>query len=292
MGFIRANTLPLLAEANRSPFNGKVLFLGSPDIYFDLGHFQRMARQAKFSLKQNIPVKLSPKPHFAAKGYLSGETVFKMLGFESLSVLDCSSFEGADRIFDLNQPDLPKEWESTFDVIIDHGTLEHVFHLPNALHHIFKLLKPGGRAITSSPSSNFFDHGFYMLQPTLFLDFYTANRWKIESLQVVQFSVDQENERAPCVYTDYKPGLYDAIGYGKMDVNQKLYTTFCVASKSSESTGDRIPEQGYYRRLSDWKPPQDAIQNQPVADEAAGGRPRAGLIGRVKGFLKRSIKSE
>jgi len=267
MGFIRANMLPILKESKRLPFSGHLLLLGQADIYFDHSHLLRMANISHVTLDMSVQAVLSPKPEFAAKRYLSGEVVFKMLGFDQISVLDYSDFEGANIIFDMNSENPPDGCVGQFDVLIDHGTLEHVFHLPNALNNIHRLLKVGGRVITSSPSTNFFDHGFYMLQPTLFVDFYTANDWKIESIQVVQFTANQETD--PCFFTDYEPGLFDSVGYGRMD--GKLYATICVATKTPNSSGAKIPQQGYYRRLENWSTSggENKTDPTPIAETSA-----------------------
>jgi len=248
MGFIRANMIPLLKEGGRRPFGGKLLLLGQGDIYFDLPHLRRMAKIADFTLDESIPVRPSHIDIFAQKGYPHGETVFRMLGFSSVSVLDYSGFEGADVIFDLNNPDLPLSLCEQFDMIIDHGTLEHVFHLPNALNNVFRMLKPGGRVMFSSPSGNFFDHGFYMFQPTLFSDWLTANNWEIGSIQIAQFTPNQETE--PAFFLDYEPGIFDTLSYGRMD--NKLYSTITIAKKTELSTGDCIPIQGAYAKLPGW----------------------------------------
>lgn len=281
MGFIRGNMIPILKESKRQPFTGHVLFLGHPDIYFDYQHLLRMAKIARVSLDMSVPIKPSPKPDFAAKQYLAGDTVFKMLGFEQISVLDYSDFEGANIVFDLNSTELPSELIGKFDVVVDHGTLEHVFHLPNALSNIHRLLKTGGRAITSSPSTNFLDHGFYMFQPTLFVDYYAANNWVVESIQVVQFTHNQETE--PCFFADYEPGLFDSVGYGKMD--NKLYSTICVATKTIDSTSSKIPQQGWYKRLANWKPSESAINADCVPIAESSGEPMSGLGDRVRKFF-------
>jgi hypothetical protein len=250
MGFIRANMIPILKEHKRRPFSGKLLLLGQGDIYFSDNDYKQMAQMIGVSLNSSVAPGLSYKADFAAKGYLDTQSVFKRLGFSEVLALDYSDFEGADIIHDLNSPDILEELKQHFDVVIDHGTLEHIFHFPNALNAVFQFLKVGGRAITSSPSSGFFDHGFYMFQPTLFLDFYTANNWEIASAQVVQFSLNQETE--PCFFTDYYPGQFDSVGYGKMDKN--LYSTICIATKMEQSTGTTIPQQGWYSRQVFWKP--------------------------------------
>ena len=132
-------------------------------------------------------------------------------------------------------------------MVIDHGTLEHMFHLPNALNNICGLLKLNGRAMFISPSGNYFDHGFYMLQPTLFLDWLT-NKWEIQSIQVAQLTPNQETE--PCFFAEYEPGLFSSVSYGKMD--NKLYLTVSNATKLAETTGNKVPQQGVYASSTSW----------------------------------------
>jgi hypothetical protein len=108
--------------------------------------------------------------------------------------------------------------------------------MPNVPNNTSGLLKVGG-AIFSALSGNFFDHGFYMLQPTLFSDWLTANGRRIESIQVAQLTPNQEIE--PCFFADYEPRIFDSVSYEKLD--NKLYSTICVATKTSSSTGDLFP---------------------------------------------------
>jgi hypothetical protein len=248
VGFIHANMLPILKEHKQRPFSGQLLLLGQADIYFGSDKLMLMAKLAGVQLDLSIPDKLSHIPSFAQKKYLGGETLFRKIGFNKLHVLDYSGFEGADIIFDLNNANLPPSLENRFDAIIDHGTLEHVFHFPNAMNNIFRMLKVGGRSIISSPSGNFLDHGFYMFQPTLYLDFFTTNRWVINSIQIMQFTPDQETE--PVFFADYHQGMFESVSYGKMD--NKLYGTLSIATKTAESTGAEIPQQGVYSRTQKW----------------------------------------
>lgn len=248
MGFVRGNMIPLLKECKQRPFGGSLLLLGQGDIYFDMSTFRSFAALAGVHLNESVTLRLSHIPTFAEKGYLHCETVFRMLGFTQISVLDYSGFDGADILFDLNKSNVPQELEGNYDVIIDHGTLEHVFHYPNALNNVFQMLKVGGRAVFSAPSGNFFDHGFYMLQPTLFADWFAVNKWQVESIQIVQFTPNQEIE--PCFFADYEPGLFESVSYGKLD--NKLYATVSVATKTEVTTGDVCPQQGTYARQKPW----------------------------------------
>jgi SAM-dependent methyltransferase len=240
----------MLREHKRRPFAGSVLCLGQPDVYFGYNQLRRMAATIDVELSPGVEVTPSHNPHFASLGYMSGETLFRSFGFESVHALDYSDFEGAAIIHDLNDPDLPDALHGKFDVVIDHGTLEHVFHIPNALRNLFLLLKTGGRLIHAAPTSNFVDHGFYMFSPTFFFDFYVTNEWEINSIYVVCMTPRQETE--PFFYTEYEPGSFDNVSYGGLGPG--MYSTLSFLTKTSRSTGDRIPQQGVYRRDPRWMP--------------------------------------
>jgi SAM-dependent methyltransferase len=245
MGFVKGNMIPILKEAKERPFYGSLLFLGYPDCYFTGAQFQGMASEVGVKLKPEVQLEKSDRHYFKRLGCVAGESVFKSLGFEKLDTLDFSDFEGADIVFDLNSANLPKDLAEKYDCIIDHGTMEHIFHIPNVLNNIFQLLRVGGRIVHSSPSSNFVDHGFYMFSPTFFFDFYKSNKFEINSIRLTQSTPRQTQD--PCFYTDYTPGCLDSVSYGGLD--NSIYGTICIATKTKESTGDVIPQQGLYKKV-------------------------------------------
>src|ERR1700761_8004235 len=49
--------------------------------------------------------------------------------------LDYSSYEGADVLHDLNKP-IPDSWYGKYDVVIEAGTLEHIFNFPVAVANL------------------------------------------------------------------------------------------------------------------------------------------------------------
>ena len=104
---------------------------------------------------------------------------FKKLGFDTVKRMDISAYEGAEIVFDLNHPDPPAECLGAYDCIVDGGTLEHVFNVPNAFNNIFKMLKVGGRVLHFVASNGYIDHGFYMFSPILLDKFYKANKYDI-----------------------------------------------------------------------------------------------------------------
>lgn len=98
------------------------------------------------------------------------KVIYEYLGFEELSSLDNSRFEGADLVKNLNAP--PTEFEDVnggyFDLVIDGGTSEHIYSPITALANYFSYLKIGGSLFQILPSNNYIDHGLYQFSPTFF----------------------------------------------------------------------------------------------------------------------------
>jgi hypothetical protein len=264
MGISPGNAKILLKEATRKPFSGRLLSLGRQDINFTHAELLEMSRSFGFPLRSAGAPTLSHKPDFAGRGRLSPEYFFSTLGFAHSESLDCSDFEHADFVFDLNRSDLPKELIERFDVIYDGGTIEHVFHVPQALHNLFRMLRVGGRIIHGSPSSNHMDHGFYMFSPTLFWDFYCANRFEINTFQIIRGTPNAQTD--PWEIYDYTPGCLDDVSFGGLD--DGLYGINCIVTKLPHSTGNVIPQQGMY--LKTWtaaKSKQDITKSEGAANQ-------------------------
>lgn len=109
-----------------------------------------------------------------------------LLGVESLSMIDNSSYEGANVIHDLNYP-IPQKFEQAFDVVIDSGTLEHVFNFPCALANCMRMVKLNGTLFICVPANNCLGHGFYQLSPELFFRvFQESNGFQLKKIILIK----------------------------------------------------------------------------------------------------------
>ena len=63
-----------------------------------------------------------------------------------------------------------------YDVVLNGGTLEHVFNLPVALDNVFSLIKDNGFLVSISPANNFCNHGFYQFSPDIFMSLVHFNK--------------------------------------------------------------------------------------------------------------------
>jgi hypothetical protein len=95
------------------------------------------------------------------------EPFFRLLGAVSTASLDASGFEGATFVHDLNQQ-VPANRHAQYSVVLDGGTLEHIFDYPTALRNCMEMVAVGGHFMTVTPANNYCGHGFYQLSPELF----------------------------------------------------------------------------------------------------------------------------
>lgn len=231
----------LIRELRDRPLKGsrRVLTLGRQDIDVTAPELAEMGQRLGVELVTIPHVTLSHKPEKAAQGFISDDYFFRSLGFTSLVSADYSDYEAADLVLDLNSLSDTPELQGAFEMVIDGGTLEHVFHLPNALSNICSFLETGGRAFHIAPSSNYADHGFYMFSPTVFADYYEQNNWEVPTLQLIR---EHRWRAASWDLISYRPGSLGAPG----TLRGGAYSVLCVAVKTPTATGDRSPHQRAY----------------------------------------------
>ena len=99
--------------------------------------------------------------------------MLEYFGSTKVESIDNSTYEGATHILDMNKP-LPLDLYGEFDTVIDGGSLEHIFNVPQALRNLSNLCRIGGQIIHILPSNNFCGHGFWQFSPELFISLYST----------------------------------------------------------------------------------------------------------------------
>ncbi len=102
--------------------------------------------------------------------------------FGSIKVdsIDNSDYEKATFVYDMNLP-IPEHLHEVYDTVIDGGTLEHIYNIPQALKNCSSFLKPGGQIIHCLPANNYCGHGFYQFSPELFFSLYSEENGYTET---------------------------------------------------------------------------------------------------------------
>ncbi|MEZ6126252.1 MAG: class I SAM-dependent methyltransferase [Planctomycetaceae bacterium] len=91
----------------------------------------------------------------------------RCLGAVTVDSLDHSSFEGAAICHDLNEP-ISDQYHGRYDVVLDGGSLEHVFDIRQAFRNCMQLVRAGGHYLGITPANNFMGHGFYQFSPEFY----------------------------------------------------------------------------------------------------------------------------
>ena len=101
------------------------------------------------------------------------EEFLKRLGAKETISIDASAYEGASLVHDMNVP-IGDEFKRKFSVVIDGGTLEHIFNFPVAIQNCMQMLDIGGHFFSHTMANNFMGHGFYQFSPELFYRVFSA----------------------------------------------------------------------------------------------------------------------
>ena len=110
------------------------------------------------------------------KKYKNNDFCEKLLennfGSTTVDSIDFSDFEGASIVFDMNKS-LEEKFYEKYETVLDIGSLEHIFNIPQALKNVSQLCKIGGQIVHVSPANNMCGHGFFQFSPELFFSYYS-----------------------------------------------------------------------------------------------------------------------
>ncbi len=250
---------------------GEVITLGKQDIYF--GKNELLVLLARNGLFDDRQVRVEGEQAWVLdgdiagllrsldrvnllysrrnKGWVSDVALFRAMGFSEVRSLDVSAYEGADILFDLNNPGILEAIGGPLRrcaLCVDSGTIEHVFDTAQALRNIHHLLQDDGVVVHMAPSNNYVDHGFYQFSPSFFHDYYCANGYDILA---ADFARHPWNPLAgPWTIT---PSVSEPSESREPLGPEGYRHLMCFAArKRPTSTCDVIPQQGMYRNRQDW----------------------------------------
>jgi len=133
------------------------LVLGRQKLHLRPQGVRRLARRAQAFGLQVEPADLVQEDGFT-------ENLFSAFGYPEMEAMDFTAQEGAEHVHDLNEP-IPNKLRSKFDVVVDGGTSEHIFHIGTALENCHAMLKPGGVMMSFVAADGWFGHGFFQTGP-------------------------------------------------------------------------------------------------------------------------------
>src|SRR4051794_13062824 len=131
----------------------RTLTLGRQNFFVDPPALSDLFQQIDGRLPEGFDAAMARADGFA-------DEFFKLLGATDLVTVDASAYEGAAVVHDMNTPVAPSFHEQ-YDVVLDGGTLEHVFNFPVSIRNCMEMVKVGGTVFIATPTNGFVGHGFY-----------------------------------------------------------------------------------------------------------------------------------
>lgn len=236
----------ILREHKRSPAAGDVLTLGRQFVHASYGQVVRLFRRFEVEPHAHVPV-TPPKDETEP---IDAALFFRMLGYPETYVLDLPSELQPDLVADLNDP-VPEHYHNRFGLVLDGGTLEHVFDLRQGFVNVASMAAPGGRTMHFNPVNNHVNHGFVQLSPTAFFDYYEANGFVATSADIIMYSQEHMGTEAWSTF-EYDRSLMGGLNSMFCSADTML-SIFFVATKTAASTVDALPIQAYFLQSFDEK---------------------------------------
>jgi SAM-dependent methyltransferase len=148
------------------PQGGSLLEIGEANWYGDL--------------EPDFPCDLKGDLHDIAKAFYDAT-----FAPSRLMAIDWNGTPSALRV-DLNDGHATAEAvrDGDFDVVINHGTAEHIFNIAQVFRTMHDACADGGLMVHDAPFTGWIDHGFYCLQPTLFYDLAAANNYEVVKVAI------------------------------------------------------------------------------------------------------------
>jgi hypothetical protein len=168
----------------------RVLTLGVQDCYFNyetlLAFLER--HQIKHRRLEPDNVISGDGLQYHAKRYSSNIhqiTLFETLGFarENIESMDVIDDLKPTYVHDLNKP-VPDTLLDRFDLIIDGGTVEHVFSMRDCFENLIRMCRVGGLCVHIA-QADLLNHGFYNFNACLFDHVYRVNGFRHVDLKYI-----------------------------------------------------------------------------------------------------------
>lgn len=269
MGLPRAAIHLLIQEAARTNWQGRIGTLGRQHVYATFDEIKSLASKSLGTFRNIDPI-LHRDPELREAGFLSDDSLYEFLGFDQSVRIDRSSYECAEESLDLNSEETPDHLANSFDLVLDSGTIEHIFEIGRAMRHCLRMTKLGGRIIHLTPTSNAVNHGFYSVSPALFADYYRTNGCEIEKLWLCRMRSDFVRgswEAYDCLSSDR-----NWLPLGRLDGS--LWLTYAVIKKVT-ILQPQIPQQSFYVdtwQSSDGTTDKKGRESQQVIEATRDGK--------------------
>jgi hypothetical protein len=231
-----------LRDAGVLPHRGRILEIGKANWYGDMSYTDMLIDLGELPADRPPPLSLDMSLGGDRQGYLFGvvSQLYKLL-MQPVSVvsfdMDPTAVALDAKPWDLNTfAILSEDGRGNFNLVINHGTAEHIFNIANVFRVMHDACAVGGLMIHESPFTGWVDHGFYCLQPTLFWDVAAANGYEI-----VKVAIEHLASRS-IVPIQSREQILEMKRRDQLPDNAMLW----VAMRKTSAEAFKVPMQGVY----------------------------------------------
>lgn len=231
-----------LSLYNKGHFKGlrRILELGTQDLNF------QPREKLRELLHAQVPALGGPRIDSAYAEALASSTpdefrvewFYRLLGFDEYRCVDADGRYDA-MVWDLNLP-IPEDHRGRYDLLTNHGTLEHVFNVYQSFKNLHDLAHKGSLILHLIPFQGHVDHGFFNFQPVLFDDLAAENGYEIVDRSVIIYKISDNAETA--VIVPYERQAFKKLYLG----DKESEANYAVTLRKMTDAEFRSPFQGIY----------------------------------------------
>jgi SAM-dependent methyltransferase len=252
MGLTKTEVIDILKIREQNDFHS-LLMLGKQNIgrTDTLDVYRRILDSYGFKYDHDKYQKLYPDVDAGLSINIDSVRFFECF-FDEVHALDINAYEGADIIFDLQSDELPDELSGKWDLVVDGGTLEHIFDQQKAFTNMNRLVKVGGYIYHSLPCAGWVNHGFYSFSPTYFTDQYTRpDGFVLENIYFLhRIGADDISKSMDCRLFSDAISMNRYIAKAFAEENQSYINLAVIARKTGLSgKASELPTQTMYEEI-------------------------------------------
>ncbi|RED47740.1 hypothetical protein [Aestuariispira insulae] len=220
----------------------RMLMLGRQFCRFGPDEVPSILEGSGYQVKDGI----SPEASVFHPSLIAAESYFRLLGCGDVKSMDVRPDEGAEIVFDLNNPVLPEGMKGGFDLIYDGGTTEHVINIVQAYAHIIDMLAVGGHVIHHLPCNGYVNEGFYQVNPTFLRGIYDANGMEVVAMAFFHWTNGVGDWSSVQVYNIQDKAHHQFYATDSFKNLSGGLDLVCLARKREQQSGFQLPIQDMY----------------------------------------------
>ncbi|MFZ2541857.1 MAG: hypothetical protein WAW75_08805 [Gallionella sp.] len=236
---IEYNLFRSMREQNTLPIGSDILELGEANWYGDVDLkilVQDINRFAPEEIRQSLIRQLEEITTANRPGVLWEIAKIYWQTFFQPRFMTAIDFHGTEQALKLDLND-PIDLQRQFHVVMNMGTVEHVFNVAQAFKTIHDHTLPSGMMVHGLPFTGWVDHGFYSFNPTFYWDLATINGYEMLIMLYAEINP------VKLVKLQNREQILAMAKNGQVGKNALIYV---VLRRPAEALPFRVPIQGYY----------------------------------------------